>query len=64
MDAYNYSVFDLRAEAPAFESFQKTLHVGERAPGGVLEDLINGDSVTLKSLWLQGPAILEFGSFT
>ncbi len=64
MDAYNYDVFDRPREQPAFETFRKTLHVGERAPDHPLEDLHSGQTVRLKSLWKSGPAVIEFGSFT
>jgi hypothetical protein len=64
MDEYNYSVFDLAREELAFAAFRAGLHVGERAPSFALEDLESGDPVSMKTLWRQGPAVMEFGSFT
>jgi len=64
MDDYNYSVFDMKRESPYFLAFRDQLHVGERAPDYPLEDLATGETVTMKSLSKDGPAVLEFGSFT
>jgi hypothetical protein len=64
MDEYNYGVFDMAAEEPSFSAFRDGLHAGERPPDFPLEDLDTGETVTMKSLWKQGPAVIEFGSFT
>lgn len=64
MAEYNHSVFNLAAEEPFFEAFKNRLHVGERAPSFALEDLRTQETVQMKSLWAQAPAIIEFGSFT
>jgi hypothetical protein len=63
-DDYNYGVFDMARENPAFDLFKSKLYVGERAPNFTVEDLDSGEPVELKSLWKNGPAIIEFGSFT
>ena len=63
-DDYNYAVFDMERENPAFASFRNGLHVTEKAPDFPLEDLDTGQTVAMKSLWAKGLAILEFGSFT
>lgn len=63
-DTYNYPVFDLAAEEPHFVTFQSRLHVGQRAPDGVLTDAATGDTMKLSSLWRRELAVLEFGSFT
>ena len=64
MHDYNYSIFDMAAEGPYFAAFPDRLHVGERAPEALLEDLETGEPVSLRSLASSGVAILEFGSFT
>ena len=64
MHDYNYSVFDMPREQPAFEAFRNRLHAADRAPNGSLEDLQTGNLVSLASLWKKGPTIIEFGSFT
>ena len=64
MSEYNYASFDRTREEPAFRAFQSHLHVGARAPSFPLEELARGDRVELRSLWLRGLAVLEFGSFT
>ena len=64
MRDYNYSTFDMVAEEPHFAAFPNLLHVGERAPDAVLEDLETGEMIGLRSLAASGVAILEFGSFT
>jgi hypothetical protein len=64
MTAYNYPDFNMAREMPPFEAFRNILHVGEKAPDYELEDLATGEVVSLKSLWREGPAIIEFGSFT
>jgi deoxycytidine triphosphate deaminase len=64
MDDYNYSYFDMDREEPPFLAFPNRLHVGERAPSFELEDLDTGEMTPMSSLWRNGPAILEFGSFT
>jgi len=63
-DDYNYGVFDMSKDHSSFQSFKASLFVGERAPDFPLEDLDTGEQVDLKSLWKDGPAIIEFGSFT
>ncbi len=50
-------------EAP-FAEFGTRLHAGERAPEFALEDLETGRVVPMGELWSNGPAVLEFGSFT
>jgi hypothetical protein len=64
VDSYNYSVFDMAATDPWFADFSNRLHVGERAPSFAVEELASGESVAMKSLWKDGPVIIEFGSFT
>lgn len=64
MEEYNYSVFDIQREQPYFEAFRGQLHVGDRAPDYPLEDLATGETVSMRSLWKDGPAVFEFGSFT
>lgn len=61
---YNYEVFVLANEDPYFLEFKNILHVGTRVESFPLEDLETGETVEMKSLWKDGPAILEFGSFT
>ena len=63
MSDYNYATFDIAEEDPHFAAFSNGLHVGEPAPGGVLESL-DGGTVAMDSLWVTGLAVLEFGSFT
>ncbi len=50
-------------EAP-FAEFGRRLHAGEQAPEFALEDLDSGRAVPMGELWANGPAVLEFGSFT
>ena len=64
MSDYNYATFNMKAEAPRFQGFPASLHVGERAPDFPLEDLASGETVTIKDLWTDGPVVVEFGSFT
>ena len=64
MRDYNDSTCDMAAEDPFFAAFPDRLHVGERAPEAVLEDLETGEPISLRSLASTGVAILEFGSFT
>lgn len=64
MSGYNYEVFNMQAERPNFEGFVGNLHVGERAPDILLEDLDSGETVRLKDLWLKGLVVAKFGSFT
>ncbi len=64
MGDYNYSVFDMKAEEPHFGAFVERLHVGEQAPDLSVEDLESGEQVELGSLWSNGLAVIEFGSFT
>ncbi len=61
---YNYSTFVLADEEPAFGAFRNHLHVGERAPDFVLEDLETGSRVALSEAWRDGLSVVEFGSFT
>ena len=63
MPEYNYPTFDMTAEDPHFAAFANGLHVGDRAPGGKLEDL-DGGTIAMDSLWSTELAVLEFGSFT
>ena len=62
-EPYNYAVFDMAREQPAFDVFPGHLNVGSRAPDAQLEDLETGEATWLKPLWRRF-AILEFGSFT
>lgn len=64
MSTYNYESFDWAAEEPHFEAFRNSLHVGERAPKATFEDLETGQAIELQSLYRDGFALLEFGSFT
>ena len=64
MTDYNYAVFDLAEAEPDFLTFRNGLHVGERASDHPLEDLHSGQTIAMKSLWSNGPAVIEFGSFT
>jgi hypothetical protein len=65
VEDYNYAVFDLRREEPKIQAFcDFPLRPGGRAPSFALEDLDGGGTVEMKELWADGPAILEFGSFT
>jgi len=64
MTAYNYPDFEMAREMPPFDAFREKLFAGEKAPDFPLEDLDTGDTVSMKSLWQKGPAIIEFGSFT
>ena len=64
MDEYNYADFDIVREDPPFIAFKQVLPVGGRPESFPLEDLQSGDTVQLRSLWKEGPAIVEFGSFT
>ena len=64
MAGYNYDVFDLAREEPAFSAFSSTLRAGSRAPSVELEDLETGASTVLSDLWAGGPVVVEFGSFS
>ena len=64
MDEYNYADFDIVREDQPFVAFKGMLPVGDRAPSFALEDARSGETVQMRSLWKNGPAILEFGSFT
>jgi hypothetical protein len=64
MREYNYQVFDLAREEPVFDNFPSHLGVGDPAPLFHLEELGTGQIVSASGLWSQGPAILEFGSFS
>jgi len=63
-EAYNYECFPQDLDAQAFKDFATAAPVGTPAPGGELVDLGSGETVTLASLWKQGPLLLEFGSIT
>jgi hypothetical protein len=58
--AYNYAIF--RGEED-FDAFAGRPHAGERATDITLTDL-NGNGVTLSSLWRANHLVLEFGSYT
>lgn len=58
--AYNYDVFQGEED---WDSFKTTLHVGEKAPDFVLTDL-DGQTVSLSSLWSARHVMIEFGSYT
>ena len=58
--AYNYAIF--RGEED-FDAFAGQPHAGERAPDITLMDL-DGNEVTLSSLWRANHLVLEFGSYT
>jgi hypothetical protein len=60
MAAYNYAIF--RGEED-FAAFAGRPHVGERAPDVTLTGL-EGNMVTLSSLWRANHLVLEFGSYT
>jgi len=64
MSDYNYDIFDLAREEPAFQAFPERLKVGDRAPNTVVEDLATGESTSIRHLASSGVAVLEFGSFT
>ena len=64
MAGYNYEVFSLEEAEPEFLAFRSGLHVSERAPSFPLEHAVTGETVAMRSLWANGPAVLEFGSFT
>jgi hypothetical protein len=64
MNDYNYAVFDLQKENVHFASFKQQLHVGEHAPDAPLERLDDGETTPMSALWANGPAVIEFGSFT
>ncbi len=64
MSDYNYATFDMKEAEPSFRGFANHLHAGERAPDVALEDLASGASVPMRELWRDGPAVIEFGSFT
>ncbi len=61
---YNYDRFVMANEEAPFAEFGNRLHAGEPAPDFVLEDLDTGRAVPMSELWTNGPAVLEFGSFT
>lgn len=58
--AYNYAIF--RGEED-FDAFAGRPHAGERALDIRLTDL-DGNAVTLSSLWRATHLVLEFGSYT
>lgn len=60
LSAYNYAEFQGQGD---FQGFQSRFPAGEKAPDFTLTDL-DGDSVTLSSLWSAGPLMMEFGSYT
>jgi hypothetical protein len=60
---YNYSTFTLHTGA--FEAFADNAPKATmRAPSFPVEDLSTGESIEMGSLWEDGIALLEFGSFT
>ncbi len=61
---YNYDHFVMANEEAPFAAFGSRLHAAERAPEFALEDLDTGRTVPMSELWANGPAVLEFGSFT
>ena len=63
-DDYNYAVFDIAAHQPTMLAFPTVRHPGEVAADCPLEDLDGGATVAMKSLWAEGLAVIEFGSFT
>jgi hypothetical protein len=58
--AYNYAVFHGEED---WDSFQSRLHAGEKAPDATLSDL-DGNAVSLSSLWRANHVMIEFGSYT
>lgn len=70
---YNYPTFDadyvaLGVEADEFDAFPNRLHVGDRAPGGLVTPLDGAldrtDPFDLAEIWRRDLAVIEFGSFT
>jgi hypothetical protein len=60
---YNYSEFVLSAQE--FADFAvRAPKVTMRAAAFPLEDLATGNIVQMSELWRDGPAVIEFGSFT
>lgn len=57
-DEYNFRRF--RLEWPVQE---RKARPGNKAPDGTIYTL-DGDSISLSSLWEDGPAVIEFGSIT
>jgi hypothetical protein len=57
---YNYDIF--RGEGD-FDAFTLRPHVGEHAPDATLTDL-DGQPVSLSSLWREHALVMEFGSYT
>lgn len=60
LSMYNYAVFQDDVD---WDSFQSRLHAGEKAPDFTLTDL-DGNAVSLSSLWRAGHLMIEFGSYT
>ena len=58
--AYNYADFQGEED---WEGFQTRLPAGAKARDFTLTDL-DGQPVTLSSLWSAGPLMMEFGSYT
>ncbi len=63
-DDYNYADFIMKREIPLFERFRERLHVGEKAPDFELQRLDDDRRVSLSEYWVEGPVVIEFGSFT
>lgn len=60
LSTYNYADFQGEED---WSGFQSRLHAGEKAPDFTLTDL-DGNAVTLASLWSASHVMLEFGSYT
>ena len=61
-DVTGYNYADFRGEED-FDAFTLRPHAGERAPDATLTDL-DGQPVTLSSLWREHALVMEFGSYT
>ena len=64
MTQYNYTTFDMDRELRVFNAFRERMFVGEKIVSFDLENLVSGETVSMKTLWSSGPAVIEFGSFT
>ena len=60
---YNYSEF-VASQQEFIDFAVHAPKVTMRAPSFPLEDLASGNIVQMSELWRDGPAVIEFGSFT
>ncbi|MCO4747365.1 MAG: hypothetical protein KC912_21375 [Proteobacteria bacterium] len=61
---YNYETFPLDLDEALFNGFREAIHLGDKAPDGVLVDANTGAETSLKKIRAKRPVVIEFGSYS